>query len=474
MNGVGGDMFLLYYHAESGEVYALNASGRSGSRATLRRVRDGDGRDGTFPATGPLSVSVPGAVGGWAEALERFGTISFAEALEPAERLAHGFTVTERLAADIAEEAEKLGRDPEAARIYLPRGAPPAAGATLGQHDLAATISRLRTNGPDEFYSGETARRIVDHLTRQGGLLTAGDLSAHRSEWVEPIRRSYRGVDVHAMPPSNQGVMLLQILGLLEDYDLDGLGHNSADYLELLAQAIGAAAQDRDRYVADLAAMSVTADQMLDPAHLARLAETFEGGRFVARDTLPDQPNTVYAIAVDAHGNVVSLIQSLFHSFGSGIVVPGTGVVLHNRGSQFSLDPAHPNVVAPGKRPYHTLCPALALKDGVPWLAFGTPGGDGQTHTLVQVLNDILVFGMTPQEAVDAPRLRRLPDGRLAIEDRVPETVRTELSARGFEVLSRTGWTAEFGGAQAVLIGRGMAEHRAGADRRREGWALGL
>jgi gamma-glutamyltranspeptidase/glutathione hydrolase len=268
--------------------------------------------------------------------------------------------------------------------------------------------------------------------------------------------------------------MLLETLQLLAGLDVAALGHNSADYLHTLAEALRLAVADRDSAVADPDAMRVTVAQLLDSARLATLGGTIDPrGRAPGAGGNPstDQPNTVYIIAVDSRGNIVSMIQSLYAAFGSGLVVPGTGIVLHNRGALFSLDAKHPNALTPGRRPFHTLCPALVFRDGKAWLAYGTPGGDGQVHTLVQVLHNIALFGMTPQEAIDEPRLRRLPDGRLAIEDRVDEGVRHALTARGYTVLPRAGWTAEFGGAQAVLIDPRSGERRAGADRRREAWA---
>jgi len=473
MNGLGGDMFLLYYDADSHRVYALNGSGRAGTAATLADLR-ARGLE-AMPETGPLSVSVPGAVGAWAAALERFGTVSWAEALAPAVELARtGLPVSERLSLDIAGQEEKLRQEPEAARIFLPGGQVPTPGSVLARPDLARTLTRLQQEGPEPFYRGDLAGRIVDFLASRGGLLLREDMAAYAPEWTEPLHTAYHDLDVQAFPPNTQGEALLAELIMLTHWDLPALGHNTADYLHTISEVIRLAVADRDTSIADPDAMRVRVADLLDPERLhARAAMVEAAGR--APD-LPvtvddDHPNTVYLSAVDTHGNVVSLIQSLFHSFGSGLVVPGTGIVLQNRGSLFRFDEHHPNVFAPGRRPYHTLSPAMVLREGRPWLAFGTPGGDGQTHTLIQVLNNIRFFGMTPQEAIDAPRLRRLPDGSLAIEDRVPGAVRQALEMRGYVVRARSGWTAEFGGAQAILIGPD-GSLRAGADRRREGWAL--
>jgi gamma-glutamyltranspeptidase/glutathione hydrolase len=475
MNGVGGDMFLLYYDAKSGHVYGLNASGPAGRRASIARVKAQDRARTQMPETGAMSVSLPGAVRGWAEPLRRFGTISWQQALQPAVDLARrGLPVSARLSADIREEQEKVAADSVAARIYLPGGKPPAEGDTLHQVELAATLERIQRNGPDEAYTGETGQKTVSYLRSLGGFLEPQDLADYRPEWVEPISTEYRGLKVLAMPPNTQGVTLLEELSLLRNVDLARLGHNSADYLHTLAEAIRIAVQDRDTGVADPRAMRTTVAELLDTTRIAALARTINpaGAASPPTQPRPDHPNTVYIIAVDKDGNVVSMIQSLFASFGSGIVVPGTGVVLHNRGSLFSLDPHHPNALAPGKRPYHTLCPTLVLDGARPWLALGTPGGDGQTHTLLQVLNNIALFGMTPQDAIDAPRMRRMENGTLAIEDRIPAPVIQALEQRGYRVRPVAGLTAVFGGAQAVLIDPKTGEKRAGADRRREAFAL--
>ena len=479
MNGVGGDMFLLYHDSATNLTYALNGSGRSGSARTLEKLK-ADGLE-RMPGTGPLSVSVPGAVGAWAEALRRFGTISFAQALEPAIELATaGLPVSERLAADIAGAEAKLRREPEAERIFLPRGAPPQPGDVLPRPDLAETLRTLQELGPDELYTGALGRTIVRFLQERDGLVTHTDMADYLPEWTQPISTRYYGLEVMAFPPNTQGVTLLEELAMLQhiDADLAALGHNSADYLHTVSEAIRLAFIDRNNEVADPKAMRVSVDALLDDARISQLASTIapSGPAPVpgseATEATQDHPNTVYVIAVDQYGNVVSLIQSLFATFGSGLVVPDTGIVLQNRGSLFRFDEDHPNVFAPRRRPFHTLCPVIVLSNDLPWLALGTPGGDGQTHTIVQVLNNIQLFGMSPQEAIDAPRLRRLGDGSLAIEDRVPREVRDALEARGYTVHARSGWTAEFGGAQAVLVDQIAGRRRAGADRRREGWAV--
>jgi len=312
-------------------------------------------------------------------------------------------------------------------------------------------------------------------LLDRGGLVGYDDMEAYLPEWQVPISTRYQGLQVLAMPPNSQGVTLLEELALLEHHDLATLGHNTADYLHTVSEAIRLAFADRDGELADPRAMRTEPAALLDRERIQTLA-----GRIDPRGDAPavdtpageEHPNTVYVIVVDRYGNVASLIQSLYASFGSGLVVPDTGIVLQNRGALFRFEEDHPNVFAPLRRPLHTLCPVLVLSNDIPVLAMGTPGGDGQTQTITQVLNNIQLFGMSPQEAIDAPRLRRLADGALAIEDRVPQEVRDALEARGYTVHPRSGWTAEFGGAQAVMIDQISGRRIAGADRRREGWAL--
>ena len=351
MNGVGGDMFLLYYDAKTGTVYGLNASGPAGSLASIAKVGAAHPGDTTMPDIGPMTVSVPGAVRGWAAALRRFGTITWQQALQPAVDLARrGLPVSERLAEDITEQEKKVAADSVAARIYLPGGKPPEPGSLLHQDELAATLARIQQNGPDEAYTGETGRTMVAYLHRLGGFLTEQDLAGYHPEWVDPISIDYRGLTVEAMPPNTQGVTFLEELGLLKHIDLVMLGHYSADFLHTLAAAIRIATADRDTSVADPRFMRVSVAQLLDPTRLARLARGINPAGDAPPPSAPrkDHPNTVYLSAVDHYGNAVSMIESLYAEFGSGIVVPGTGVVLQNRGSLFSLDPHSPNALAPG------------------------------------------------------------------------------------------------------------------------------
>lgn len=474
MNGVGGDNFLLIRDGKTNRVYALNGSGRAGAKATPAFFAE---RKLTqIPTSGILSVSVPGAVRAWEDALQRFGTISLSAALQPAIGYAErGFPVSTRLSLDIAEEARKVGADSSLRRIFLPNGEAPRPGSILVQADLAQTLRLLATGGADALYRGPLADRIAGFLDAEGGLVSRADLSAHKSQWQEAISTSYAGKTVVAFPPNSQGMTFLQMLNLAEQVMPQNEGPHSASMIHALAEAGKLAYQDRDRFLADPDFAPVPVERLISKAYAADRA------RVIRRDTVvaPDRPSeardgngdTIYLAVVDKDGNAVSMIQSLYASFGSGRMVPGTGITLHNRGALFELDARHPNVVAPGKRPFHTLTPAMALNpDGSVAIAFGTPGGDGQPQTLVQVLNNVLRHGMTPQQAVESARWRVFAGTRLGVEPGIDSTTRTLLERRGHVVRVQPP-SAEFGGAQMIVI-HSSGARMAGADPRREAYAI--
>jgi gamma-glutamyltranspeptidase/glutathione hydrolase len=474
MNGVGGDAFLLIREARTGRVYALNGSGRAGSRATpeffAQRKLTG------IPGSGILSVSVPGAVQAWEDALRRFGTITLAVALAPGIRYAEqGFPVSTRLSRDITEELHKVEGDAELARVFLSSGKAPEPGAMLVERDLATTLRAIARDGAKALYSGSIARHITDYMQKEDGLLTAVDLAKHESSWHDAISTTYLGRTVLAFPPNSQGMAFLELLNLIEAADVSAATHNSAEYIHILAEAAKLAYAERDRFLADPAFATVPLATLLSKEHARELAKRILRDTVVAPSGDDRKPNgsgdTVYLCVVDKDGNAVSMIQSLFASFGSGRMVPGTGIVLHNRGALFTLDASHPNVIAPGKRPFHTLSPAMALNaDGSLAAVFGTPGGDGQPQTLVQVLNNVWRFGMTPQQGVEAPRWRVFGRGRIGVEPGIPDIVRVALGRRGQNVAVQEP-SAEFGGAQMILINASGAK-LTGADPRREAYAI--
>ena len=477
MNGVGGDAFMLMHDARTRTTHAMNGSGAAGSKATPAFFAGRSLR--SVPSTGILSVSVPGAVAAWADALQRFGTISLAQALAPAIRYAEqGFPVSERLAADFAEEQRKIAADPELARIFMPGGKIPDVGTLLKQPELAATLRAIAKEGPTVLYRGEIGRQLVAFMEKEQGLITADDLAKHRTTWPEPISTPYRGRKVIAFPPNTQGVTLLQQLAAAEHFDVAALGHNSDPYIHTLVGIAGYAYSDRDRFIADPDFARVPMDRLMSGDHIKMIADSVRRRAGVIPPAPPSGPDrngngdTVYLCVIDKDGNAVSYIQSLFAAFGSGRMVPGTGITLHNRGSLYELDPAHPNIVAPGKRPFHTLSPAMVLDaDGSPFMVLGSPGGDGQPQTIVQMLNNVVLFGMTPQAAVDAPRWRAYQDGRLSIEPGVADSVLAALRARGHRVQVRPPG-AEFGGAQMIMVHPTSKARIAGSDFRREAYSV--
>src|SRR5687768_891734 len=473
MNGVGGDVFMLIRPAAGGEIQALNGSGRAGSKATPAFFREKNLT--SIPGSGILSVSVPGAVRAWADALARHGTISLSQALQPAIRYAErGFPVSPRLAIDINEAKRKLSADPELARIFLPNGEAPAVGTLLKQPELARTLRAIAAGGPNAFYRGALARQIASFIEQEGGLITAEDLTRHKSTWEKPISITYHGHPVIAFPPNTQGVTLLQQLNLAELSDLKATGRNSADYVHTLVEGAKLAYADRDKHVADPAFAEVPVERLISKEYAAELAQRLKE-KLKANDAgstnRDGDGDTVFLGVVDRNGNAVSMIQSLFASFGSGRMVPGTGITLHNRGSLFELDSTHVNIVAPGKRPYHTLCPAMVLRpDRSLMMVVGTPGGDGQPQTLVQVITNVLQFGMTPQQAVEAARFRWYGRERLGVEPGIPAEVRDALTKLGHQVAVQEP-SEEFGGAQMILV-TPSGGRVAGADPRREAYAI--
>jgi gamma-glutamyltranspeptidase/glutathione hydrolase len=483
MNGIGGDAFAIFYNGATGTVTALNASGGSGALATPEFFQAA-GVD-EIPQTGALSVSVPGAVAGWVDAHERYGSTSFASLLEPAIGYARdGFPVSTRLALDFDEQGGDLNEPGRA--LYLPNGAPPPVGSLLANEPLAASLEAVARGGKDAFYRGAIAQRLAAFVETEGGHLRAGDFAAHTSTWVEPLRADYLDHTFLVMPPNTQGVAQLALTEMAKAHPLQAMGHNSAAYLHTLIELKKLAFADRDRWVGDPEHADVPVERMLDPEYLRARAALVDMGA-AAQSVGPgfgddlastdeeqnDAGDTVYLTAVDADGNAVSWIQSNFAGFGSGLLEPETGILLHNRGALYTLEDGHPNQVAPGKRPYHTLSPMMALHaDGGFAFTLGTPGGDSQPQSLLQVVHNLLLFDMTPQEAIEAARFRSSGGLNVAIEDRVPAAVLAELASLGHDVRPVEGWTATFGGAQMIIWDRMNGVLTAAADPRREAYAL--
>ena len=484
MNGIGGDAFGIFYNGETGEVTALNASGRSGALATPEffAVAELD----RIPSIGPLSVSVPGAVAGWIDAHDRYGSMNFAELLSTGIDYArNGFAVSSRLAQDFEEQGQNLndaGRD-----LYLPNSNPPKVGSLLRNPQLANSLEIVADQGKEGFYNGSIAQKLSAFITEQGGYLRQGDFASHTSTWVTPLRGDYLNHEFVVMPPNTQGVTQLALFEMAKSHDLASMTQNSADYLHTLVELKKLAFADRDRWVADPNSANVPVDQLLDADYLknraqlinmsvaAESAEPGFGDEILAEPNgnRSDAGDTVFITAVDQWGNAVSWIQSNFAGFGSGLLDEATGILLHNRGALFTLETGHPNQIAPDKRPYHTLSPTMALyPSGEFAFTLGTPGGDSQTQTILQITYNMLVFGMTPQQAIEAPRFRSLSGLRLAIEDRVSEEALLDLRQRGHLLNLVEGWTAIFGGAHMIHHDPETGVLTAAADPRREAYAI--
>ncbi len=470
MTGMGGDVFALFWSAAEGRLGGLDASGRAGSLATPDTLQ-ALGLDGV-PYRGAGSVTVPGALSGWAALLERYGTLTLAQALQPAIDIAtNGFPVSPIIAQQWRGNVRVLRQDPGARATFLLNGErAPEAGEWFQNPDLAESFLTIAREGPGALYGGSLGSRIVETVRAQGGFLTVDDFRNHRPEWVEPLSVPFRGYEVWELPPAGQGIAALQMLKILEPLDLTGMGHNSPQYLHHLIEAKKLAFADLDRHISDRDHMRGDPRVLLSDNYIAGRRALLDPGR-AARDVEAGSPfdhgETIYLSVADRDGNMVSLINSVFEYFGSGVVAPGTGFVLQNRGAGFTLEDGHPNRIAPRKRPFHTLIPGFVTRNGEPFMAFGVMGGSMQPQGHVQLLLNHLVFGMDLQAAVDAPRFRHLGGTRVSLEAPISDEVRRALAALGHEV-SEDG---SFGGAQVVMrLARGWA---AASDPRKDGMAAG-
>ena len=484
MNGPGGDLFAIVYSAKDHKVHGLNASGRAPAAATVEEFKKRNLQ--RVPLRGELSVSVPGVVDGWNELLTKHGTRTLAQALEPAIRYARdGYAVSEIIADQWKEVETLLSHDPKTAAVFLPGGKAPAPGDVFRNPALASSLEQIAKGGRDVFYKGAIAQAIAEDMKRRNGLLTAKDLADHHADWVEPLSTTYRGYQVLELPPNTQGVTALEMLNILEGFDLKALGHNSAAYLHVMVEAKRIAFADRGAWIGDPSTTPQKAiERMLSKDYAAERRKeinpdkaaadykplTIQGTAAPPADEEPaGRGDTIYMTAADSQGNVISLIQSLYETFGAGIVAGDTGIVLHDRANLFSLTPGHPNQIAPGKRPFHTLVPAMVMKDGAPWLSFGVMGGDMQAQGHAQVLANLIDFGMNVQEAGEAPRFRHSSNG-LALESAFSAEARSGLTSRGHKVIGGSG---AWGGFQGILIDPKTHVLMAGSDPRKDGMAAG-
>jgi len=480
-SGLGGDAVGLIYDARAGRVRFLNASGRAPAAATLEEFRR-RGLD-EVPTRGLLPVTVPGTVAGWWAAHRAYGRLPWRSLFEPAIGYAReGVPVTGRVAAAIQRALDVIAQEPTTAAMYLQDGEAPRPGARLVQPLLARTLELVAEGGREAFYAGEIAREIVAFSCARGGLLAEQDFAEARSDWGEPLAATYRGVTLYEPPPPTQGVITLLMLNMLEGDDIGALPYLGPDHVHLLVEAKKIAFADRNRHIADPAFVKVHVERLLDRAYARERRGLIRQDRATAWDEIPAgslEGDTVYVAAVDREGNAVSLDQSLYFFFGSGVVAGRTGVLLHNRGAYFSLDPTHPNRLEPGKRPFHTLIASLAFRGERLWAVFGCMGADGQPQIHLQVYSAMIDHGLDLQEAIEAPRWL---SGRFAIGDPrdllnlegrfSPETL-TELRRRGHQLNVWGPWHELTGHAQGVVIDPESGVRMGGADPRSDGAAIG-
>jgi gamma-glutamyltranspeptidase/glutathione hydrolase len=469
--GIGGDCFLLYHEAATGKLHALNGSGRAPGRATPAAVRARN--SGMLPERGILSVTVPGAVDAWQTAVERFGNCDFGALLEPAIHYAEcGFVVSPVIAGTWKNHEQLFRQSADSARSMLLDGRAPAAGSRHCFPDLARSLRLIASQGKDVFYRGAVAEEIIRFSHEHKGLLELDDLASHRCEWVEPISRDYRGLTVCEVPPNAQGISTLMLLGILEQARLEKLQYLGPAHIHLFVEAFKLAQAEAARHVADPAFSDVPVEALLSGRFAQQQYARIDPGVALGFPVLPVMPqhrDTVYLTVVDKDRNIVSFINSLYHAGGSGMVAGSTGILLQNRGACFVLDEHHNNCIAPGKRPLHTIIPAMAYREGKPVLSFGVMGGSYQPLGQACVLSNWLDFRMDIQEAIDAPRFH-VEDGVLRVERPIPLVTREALTRLGHQVLESE---TPLGGAQMIYIDHLHGVLHGGSDPRKDGCALG-
>ena len=484
MTSLGGDAFWLIHEAAPRRVRFLNGGGRAAARATIAWFRERGFDQIPYLGIVPATATVPGVVDSWCEANAAHGRVPLARALSPAIEYARdGFPVTARLARATAEAATVLAASPEAAAIFLPAGRPPRPGERLANPDLARTLAAVAGEGRAGFYGGATGREIASWARARGGILDEGDLAAQRAAWGESLRTEYRGVTVHETPPPTQGIAVLQMLNLLEPFDIGALEYLGPDHVHLLVQAKMLAFHDRDRLVADPDFVDVPVARLLSRAYASERGRLIERGRALSWDEVPSAGSlagdTVYVAAVDGDGNAASLVHSLYGLFGAGVVAGRTGVVMQNRSAYFSLDRQHPNRIEPGKRPLHTLIASLAFRGERLWQVFGCMGADGQPPIHLQALTAAIDFGLDLQEAVESPRWL---SGRFAIgerrdllylEGRFSGATAEGLGRLGHAVERWPDWSERAGHAHGIAIDPASGTRMGAADPRSDGAAIG-
>ena len=480
--GIGGDLFAIIWSAEKGKLYGLNASGRSPRSLKLEYFKN-KGYD-FIPSTGPLPVSVPGCVDGWFEMHEMFGRLPIRDILQPAINYARdGFPVSEVIAYYLNRNTQALKDFPNIKETYMPDGKSPAKGEIFKNPRLAATLDKIAKGGRNEFYRGSIAKAIAAFMKSQGGFLTYDDMARHNSEWIEPVSSSYRGYDVWELPPNGQGIATLQILNILEGFDIEEMGFGSAEYMHLFTEAKKLAFEDRAKFYADMRFSAIPVSQLISKKYAAerrKLINRERAGRVYDPGKI-EAGNTIYLTVADKFGNMVSLIQSNYRGMGSGMCPTGLGFVLQDRGEMFSLDAGHANGYAPGKRPFHTIIPGFITKNGKPLISFGVMGGDMQPQGHAQIIINLVDFKMNLQEAGDAPRMyhtgsseptgeQMTNGGVLSLEDGFRWEEIQKLLSMGHRIEWNLGG---YGGYQAIMWDDKNKVWYGASESRKDGQAAG-
>lgn len=472
--GIGGDLFAIVYH--DGALHGLNGSGRAPAQATPERMRELAGSD-VLPQFGPLTITVPGCVDAWWRLHQRFGRLPFAAVLESAVHYAQdGFPVSAEFERSIERSAAIFHPSTPASETFLPGGKAPAEGSIFRQPNLAGTLRAIADDGPDVYYRGAIGQEIVRAVREAGGVLSTGDLEDHTRDWVQPLSVPYRDVTVYELPPNSQGLTALMMLNILSSLPTGAVTGSEEEYIHTVSEAARLAYADRERYFTDRHYMKTAPEAFLSRSYAATRAQSIDD-RATAGVPAGEPGDTIYLCTADGDGNLVSLIESNYRGIGSGVMGGSTGVMLQNRGTWFSLDPDHVNVIAPGKRTMHTLMPAMAFRGERPWLVFGTMGGSMQAQIHVEVLTRMLDRGMRLDEALDAPRFDAVmgdEDGKpiLSVEGRVADNVLDDLAKRGNAVHVWPPYTAQAGHAHGIEVLESAA-YVGAADPRTESLALG-
>ena len=477
MNGIGGDLFAVVYDAKANRIYGLNASGWAPKALSIEMLEKKGLRQ--MPQTGVNTITVPGTVEGWQKLADKFGRNKLSEDLEAAiETAKHGYPVTEWVAMYWAGSVEYLRGDEEAARLYLPNDGPPKAGEIFRNADLARSLQQIAEHGRDAFYKGEIAGRVLETIKRLGGLMTAEDLAEYSAEWVEPISTTYRDWTVYEMPPNGQGLAALMMLDIMETFPLGqkDYGFGTANALHAMIEAKKLAFADLVKYTGDPRGQTLPVKALLSKeraAERAKLIDADHANCDVSAGTLPEAGDTTYLTVVDREGNMVSLIQSNYDEFGSGIVAPGTGFALHNRGALFNLDPSSPDALAGRKRPLHTIIPAFAQR-GDTRVAFGIMGGWNQSQAHAQFIANLADYKMNIQAALEAPRFtkRTFPGCDVQMENRISQKTRDELAAKGHKIQVMGTFSTAVGGGQVVMRDFAAGVNYGASDPRKDGAAI--